>query len=64
MGADAAADELEAAALYRFAVNKSVVRLRSGGPLPPVLAETHSVLAGDGGIALRWFVSARRAGRQ
>ena len=41
IGTDAAADALERAALQRFAVNKSVIRLRSGGEqLPPSLAET------------------------
>ncbi len=40
VGADAAADALESAALKGFRVNKSVLRLRSIGPLPPLLAET------------------------
>jgi len=40
VGDDALADGLERAALARFAVNKSVVRLRSLGALPSVLAET------------------------
>ena len=40
VGDDAAAEQLERAALARFAVNKSVVRLRSVGDLPPSLAET------------------------
>jgi uncharacterized protein YyaL (SSP411 family) len=40
VGEDALADELEKAALARYAVNKSVVRLRSLVGLPPSLAET------------------------
>jgi uncharacterized protein YyaL (SSP411 family) len=41
VGQDMQADALEAAALERYAVNKSVIRLRSlTGPLPPALAET------------------------
>jgi uncharacterized protein len=40
IGDDAVADELEAAAMVGFAANKSVVRLRVLGELPPVLAET------------------------
>jgi uncharacterized protein YyaL (SSP411 family) len=40
VGVDPAADTLERAALQRFAVNKSVVRLRAIGELPPALAET------------------------
>jgi uncharacterized protein YyaL (SSP411 family) len=42
IGDDAAADELMVAALMRYAVNKSVVRLRweQVEALPPVLAET------------------------
>jgi uncharacterized protein YyaL (SSP411 family) len=40
LGADGAADALERAALKGFAVNKSVVRLREAGRLPPSLAET------------------------
>ncbi len=41
VGQDLQADALEAAALERYAVNKSVVRLRSlTGPLPPTHAET------------------------
>jgi uncharacterized protein YyaL (SSP411 family) len=42
VGEDTAAKELEAVALARYAVNKSVIRLRRGqfGALPPALAET------------------------
>jgi len=40
VGEDAHAEELERAALARFAVNKSVVRLRSLDGLPPALAKT------------------------
>lgn len=40
VGNDALADELEASALARFVVNKSVVRLGSLDALPPSLAET------------------------
>jgi uncharacterized protein YyaL (SSP411 family) len=40
IGEDARADALETAALRGFAVNKSVVRLRSLTALPPALAET------------------------
>jgi uncharacterized protein YyaL (SSP411 family) len=47
IGADAHADDLERAALARYAVNKSVIRLRSilhqpqaRADLPPALAET------------------------
>ena len=40
VGSDAAADELERAALKGYAVNKSVVRLRQVGRLPEALAET------------------------
>jgi uncharacterized protein YyaL (SSP411 family) len=44
VGADAAADELERAALKGFRVNRSVVRLRQVGELPPSLAETIPLL--------------------
>ena len=47
LGDDAAAEQLERAALARFAVNKSVVRLRSVGDLPPSLAETIPHLPGS-----------------
>jgi uncharacterized protein YyaL (SSP411 family) len=40
IGEDGLADEFEAAALRGFAMNKSVVRLRSLVALPPALAET------------------------
>jgi len=40
VGADSVADALEQAALRGYAVNKSVVRLRQVGALPPSLAET------------------------
>ena len=40
VGTDAAADELEQVALRGYAVNKSVLRLRVVGALPPSLAET------------------------
>jgi uncharacterized protein YyaL (SSP411 family) len=40
LGADAVADSLERAALKGYAVNKSVVRLREIGALPPALSET------------------------
>jgi len=40
VGTDSRADELERAALRGYAVNKSVVRLREIGRLPPALAET------------------------
>jgi uncharacterized protein YyaL (SSP411 family) len=47
IGEDGAADELEAAAIVVFAVNKSVMRLtreQIAGPLPPLLAETLPLL--------------------
>jgi uncharacterized protein len=47
IGEDAAADELEAAAIMGYAVNKSVIRLTRAQvthPLPPVLAETLPLL--------------------
>jgi uncharacterized protein YyaL (SSP411 family) len=47
IGEDGAADELEAAAIVVFAVNKSVMRLtreQVAGPLPPLLAETLPLL--------------------
>jgi uncharacterized protein YyaL (SSP411 family) len=52
-GEDAAARELEAAALARFAVNKTVIRLRREqlGALPPLLAETLPHLPGVDGSA-------------
>jgi uncharacterized protein YyaL (SSP411 family) len=40
VGEDALAEELAAAAMRRYAVNKSVVRLRELGAMPPALAET------------------------
>ncbi len=53
IGDDAAARRLEAVAVARYAVNKSVIRLRRGqlGELPPMLAETLPHLPGlkDGG---------------
>lgn len=51
LGEDAAADELELAGLARFAVNKSVVRLRPGQlqTLPEALAETLPHLPLEGG---------------
>jgi uncharacterized protein len=47
IGEDNAAEELEAAALVGYAVNKSVIRLtraRVADPLPPLLAETLPLL--------------------
>jgi len=47
IGQDSAADELEAAAILVYAVNKSVIRLtrtQVAGPLPPLLAETVPLL--------------------
>ena len=41
IGADAAADELEREALKRFAVNKTVLRLRRVGRLPASLGRDH-----------------------
>ncbi len=59
VGEDAAADELERAALRGFAVGKSVVRLRgTGGELPPSLAETIPHLpkqAGSFAVVCRGF---------
>jgi uncharacterized protein YyaL (SSP411 family) len=53
IGDDTLADELEAAALVGFAVEKSVVRLRDLGQLPPALAETLPHLPkGDGSVAV------------
>jgi uncharacterized protein YyaL (SSP411 family) len=55
IGEDAVAEELAAAALRPFAVNKSVVRLRKGqlGALPPALAETLPFLpASEGSVAV------------
>ncbi len=53
IGDDAAARRLEAVAMARYAVNKSVIRLRRDqlGALPPMLAETLPHLPGlkDGG---------------
>jgi uncharacterized protein len=43
VGEDEAADDLEAAALFGFLANKSVIRLsqlQGGSALPPLLAET------------------------
>jgi uncharacterized protein len=56
IGDDAAARRLEAVALARYAVNKSVIRLRQDqmGALPPMLAETLPHLPGlqDGSVAV------------
>jgi uncharacterized protein YyaL (SSP411 family) len=55
IGEDFAADELEAAAIVGYAVNKSVLRLSHAqvkGPLPPVLAETLPHLPVDRSVAL------------
>jgi uncharacterized protein YyaL (SSP411 family) len=53
IGEDEAADELEAAALVGWAVNKSVLRLTSvSAELPPLLAETLPMLPADKSIAL------------
>jgi uncharacterized protein len=57
IGEDAAARRLEAVALARYAVNKSVIRLRKDqlGALPPSLAETLPHLPGlknDGSFAV------------
>jgi uncharacterized protein YyaL (SSP411 family) len=53
IGEDALADELEAAALVGFAVEKSVVRLRKLVQLPPALAETLPHLPkGEGSVAV------------
>jgi uncharacterized protein YyaL (SSP411 family) len=55
LGDDALADELEAAALVGFRVEKSVVRLRweQRGALPPALAETLPHLPiGEGSVAV------------
>ena len=53
VGQDSTADALEQAALRGFAVNKSVVRLRKIGQLPPSLAETiHHVPAQAGSFAV------------
>jgi hypothetical protein len=48
IGDDAAARRLEAVALARYGVNKSVIRLRKDqlGTLPPALAETLPHLPG------------------
>ncbi|HVZ17435.1 MAG TPA: hypothetical protein VG897_09990 [Terriglobales bacterium] len=46
VGNDRTADELYAAAIAPFALNKSVVRLRAIGELPPALVETVSALPG------------------
>jgi hypothetical protein len=46
IGSDRDADELYAAAIAPFALNKAVVRLRGLGELPPVLAETIPNLPG------------------
>ncbi len=46
LGTGPEADRLERAALERYAVNKSVVRLPSSGDLPPALAETVPGLPG------------------
>jgi uncharacterized protein YyaL (SSP411 family) len=55
IGDDALADELAAAALRGYAVNRSVVRLRRDqlGDLPPALAETLPFLPGlEGSVAV------------
>jgi uncharacterized protein YyaL (SSP411 family) len=53
IGDDALADELEAAALVGFSVEKSVVRLRELGQLPAALAETLPHLPkGEGSVAV------------
>ena len=53
IGEDELAEELAAAAMKGFAVNKSVVRLRSLVALPPALAETLPHLpAGEGSVAV------------
>jgi uncharacterized protein YyaL (SSP411 family) len=53
IGADTVADEMERAALNGYAVNKSVVRLRRVGALPPSLAGTISNLPQqDGSFAV------------
>ena len=55
IGEDAAAEELAAAAMRPYAVNKSVVRLRRSqlGELPPALAETLPFLpAYEGSVAV------------
>jgi len=57
IGDDAAARKLEAVALARYAVNKSVIRLRKNqlAALPPALAETLPHLPGletDGSFAV------------
>jgi uncharacterized protein YyaL (SSP411 family) len=51
IGSDEKADELEAAALKRYAVNQSVIRLRQEqlAALPPALAETLPHLPANGG---------------
>jgi len=46
IGKDRAAEELYAAAIAPFALNKSVIRLREVGQLPPGLAETVPALPG------------------
>ena len=46
IGRDRTADELYAAAIAPFALNKSVIRLREIGELPPALAETVPSLPG------------------
>jgi hypothetical protein len=55
IGEDAAADELEAAAMVGYAVNKSVIRL-TGSPgadsLPPLLAETLPHLKRERSVAV------------
>jgi uncharacterized protein YyaL (SSP411 family) len=52
IGDDARAEELERAALQGFAVNRSVVRLRAMGELPPALAETLPHLAVGESVAV------------
>jgi hypothetical protein len=46
IGNDRTAEELFAAAIAPFALNKSVIRLRTLGELPPALAETVPLLPG------------------
>jgi uncharacterized protein YyaL (SSP411 family) len=55
MGEDRVADELEAAAMVGYAVNKSVIRLSGpqvAGELPPLLAETLPHLKLDRSVAV------------
>jgi uncharacterized protein YyaL (SSP411 family) len=52
IGEDERAEELAAAALKGYVVNKSVVRLRSLEELPLALAETLPHLPGGGSVAV------------